>query len=280
MLVLSPRDLNEANVLKCYASFYLIGVNDLTPSHFNNFSCEDIFKLKKINKIILRLDFMYYDTMYDKIMALIKDFKDEVLYYVSDLGLVNILKENKLIANTIYDPKTMITNSLDAKFYYDLGLCGIGFSLEVPFKDILVSKDYNLFIEIFGKRLMYNSRRKALKAYLKHYNLKANITNNIKIKEITRNDYFSFYENECGDFIYRSYFLNLLKEFKEANFKFEFIESLEINSNDYLEIVKNFYEYKNNLISFEEANSNLNKLNLKYEEGFLYKDTIYEKEQM
>lgn len=278
MIVCTPSNLNEATILKPYCDAFLVGIKDYTVSFRNCFSFNEINELKALNKqIILRLDYLLFEDEVSSFSTLISSLKDnDFLYYVNDIGSLEILKEHGLISKTIYDPLTMITNKLDAKFYNDLGLNAFGLSLEIPYKDVLTMTDLNLFYQVFGYREMFSSKRKVVSLYLEEKKLESHLENMILVEQ-TRNDSYPIFEDKRGTFIYRSYIINYLEHIND--FKYALIDSLLIDFDTYFKIVQNAYAYKNNIIDLNSLNSNVNHLNLHIEDGFKFKDSVYQKEE-
>ena len=280
MIVVNPKDITEASKLASYADAFLVGIKDYIPSFFNPFSYDDFIKLNSLNKIIiLRLDILVNEkdlSFYKDLILKVKDLN--IYYYITDLGILNILKSLNLINKIIYDPFTMICNKLDAKYYYDLGICAVAPSLEIPYKDV---REFNvpLFYLGFGRRLMFNSKRLLLSLYKEEKNLDFK-TDNLSIIEEKRNDIFPIFE-DMGTYIYRSYYLNNLIITKDnKNIKFLFIDSLTIDSLTYFKLVEAYYKYYNNIIALNEFKDLINELNLKIEDGFTYQDSVYQKEEL
>ena len=78
--------------------------------------------------------------------------------------------------------------------------------------------------------------------------------------------------------IYRPYCISLLKE-KDiiSKFKYGYMESLYLDDDIFLKVL---IEYKNAISknNIDESIANINNLGLNIEEGFTYKDSIYQKE--
>ncbi|MDE5565925.1 MAG: hypothetical protein K2I77_02955, partial [Anaeroplasmataceae bacterium] len=65
-------------------------------------------------------------------------YKDlNCLFYITDLGLVYQLKQEGCINKVIFDPITLITNTLDAKEYYNEGVRALGISNEILLDDAI-----------------------------------------------------------------------------------------------------------------------------------------------
>lgn len=239
-----------------------------------------IMILKNKNKgIILAINKMIYPNETEALEQFILKYKDDAIFLVTDLACVYIAKKYNILDKIIYDPQTMITNYLDLQAFNSYNFKAIGMSLEIPFNDVCHSQELvnaPLFYQVFGYRLMFYSKRKLLTLYEQKANIKAH-SHNLFIKESTRNDYFPIIENKNGTMIYRGYLINLLNQ-DLKNINYQYLESLYIDDIVFGKILKLFFNLKNKEISLDEFNSNLNDLNLNIEDGFTYKDSVYQKE--
>ena len=68
-------------------------------------------------------------------------------------------------------------------------------------------------------------------------------------------------------------------EFKELNLKYAYFESRFIEFNQYLKVLKIYNDYYNNVISLDIALDKIDSLGLNLEDGFTYKDSVYQKEE-
>ena len=126
--------IEELDNLKDKLDCVMIEVNGLSNPKFSNYdSFAMINKVNEYNLIpILKINKMVHPNEIDYVKSkLLKYINYNCLFYVTDLGVLNILKNFNVINRVIYDPITMICNSLDAKNYYDLGVNSIGISNEI-----------------------------------------------------------------------------------------------------------------------------------------------------
>ncbi|MDE7095020.1 MAG: U32 family peptidase, partial [Anaeroplasmataceae bacterium] len=202
------------------------------------------------------------------------------LYYITDLGLAHILKELGLMDRTIFDPMTMITNSLDAKEYMNYGFKAIGLSNEITLKDtkqIIEKTGITAFLQVFGYRLMLNTRRHLVSLYAEK--IDKTISNKpLVLEEATRKEKYPIIETDKGTKIYRSELISLAKELKTLPIEYAFLNSFEISKETFVRIIKDYYE----ILNKEDVTSILNDLNelgLSIGEGFSYKDSVYMKEE-
>ncbi len=279
MLVTCPSNIEEARLLAPYSSYFLVGIKDYIPNFLNPLSLAEFRQLANENiKLILRLDMLVREREIVKYQELIDNLKElDILYYITDQGLLNYLIDLKLANRVIYDPFTMLTNYLDAKTYYDLGLNAIAPSLEIPYKDILKFQ-VPLFYPGFTRRLMFNSKRNLVSLYKEKAHLSFDIHDNLTLIEEKRVDILPIFEDK-GTFIYRPYYLDNMPLIKgNRNIKYLLIDAVTIEFIKYLPLVKLAYAYFNEEITLEIYKEELNKLDFKIELGFTYEDTIYLKE--
>ena len=282
-LVTSIYKIEDINLLKDYLDYALINV----PKYSINYKDIDVDKAIKLCdenniKVILSINRIMHPGDLKNVEELINKYKNnDVLFYIADLGVLNILKKYDLLNKTIYNPETMITNYLDLKLYSDMVLaCGV--SNEITLEDLKNMYDKtnsNIFYQGFGLRLMFYSRRKLISLY----GNKNNTTypkENVYLREITRTDYMPIIENEENTLIYRPYYISLLDKLNELKFvKFLYIESFNIDMDLFKDINRMFYESIMNdklLYVLPEFNS----LKLNIEDGFIYKDSVYQKEEL
>ncbi len=233
--------------------------------------------------IILAIDKLYLPKEIDLVSKFIDKYQNLCDYfYITDLGIGNLMITKKCQNKVIFDPKTMICNSLDLNIYNSLGFEALGISSEITKEDILSIYDKtkaNIFYQIFGYRLMFYSKRNLISLYEKKNN--ALYPHEAYLKEATRNDYFPILENENGTLIYRSYLISYMEYLDEIkDLKYGFIESYLLDL-DKLEIItKTFKGLLNKEITIDMARLNILKLDLHIEDGFMFKDSVYEKKEL
>ena len=230
-----------------------------------------------INKIMQPFDILEIDKFIDK-------YKDlNLLFYVSDLGVINLFIKKNIINKVIYNPETMITNYLDLKEYYSLGINSIGISNEITLSDLIKMNNLvnsKLLYQVFGYRLMFYSKRYLVSLYEKQSNINI-IKNDLYLKEITRDDYFPIIESDNGTFIYRPYLISLLDKINEINFlEFLYVESLYIDIDLFKKINEIYYDVIKNNSNLDDNINKLKELKLNIKDGFIYKDSVYQKEEL
>ena len=231
-----------------------------------------------INKIFQPSDINYAYKAIDK-------YKDNpnVYFYASDISICNIAIENKIENRLIFNPETMITNSFDLMAYNEFGFDALAMSLEITLDDLIKSYNEtkaNLFYLGFGHRMMFYSKRKLVTLY-GNKNNENYLSDNLYLKESTRNDFLPIIENNNGTMIYRSYLISLMDNIDRLSFlKYFYCDSLYINSSDYNKALRAYYNVINNNITKEEGLNIIKNLNLDIEDGFTYQDSVYQKEEL
>lgn len=150
-----------------------------------------------------------------KYFEYLKEINPDGIYF-SDLGIINIAKRLGMADKLIYDPDTLMTNSLDIAFYLKQGL-GVVLARELSLKEILSIIKNNpcqLDMQVFGHLKMSNSRREFLTNYFKHLGQDIVIKNKKTIRLVEENRSYSLpiIEDEYGTRIYTDYCLIMYRE--------------------------------------------------------------------
>jgi len=221
---------------------------------------------------------LYEDKDMEGVRDLILEYKDQVHYIFGDLGVLDILIDFSLENRSIYNPTTLICNSLDANEYLDYGLEAVGLSNEITVNDqVNITKKVNnkTLIKVFGFHPMFISKRKLITTYLEHINKEKKTKKGYLVEE-RRPDKLPVIEDIDGTTIYRHYPINLIKEIdsiKTANFLY--FNSTFLSTKTLIETVRIYKKAINNEISSKEAFEILSSMFL-YSDGFMYNDSIYE----
>ncbi len=284
MITISIYDNDSLNKYYPYADACLLMVPGYAIS-YKDLNIDEAIKLCHDNNIIpiLGINRIMHPFDLTNLFNFIDKYKTQnVLFYASDIGVMEYAKENNISNLFIYNPETMITNGLDLNLYYDsLKPNAIAMSLEITINDYIhATKSFkgDLFYQIFGRRLMFYSNRKLISLY-EDKNKTQYPHDNLYLREATRTDLFPVLENEYGTQIYRGYLLCYLKYLNSLNLKYEFIETLYIDTDKMIEILKIFKEFKNTNDYLKSLES-LNLLDLNIKDGFSINDSVYQKEEL
>lgn len=230
---------------------------------------------------IISLNRLFHPDEIAKVSEVLKKYKNQdVLFLVTDIGVVNLARKEEMVNRIIYDPQTMIANELDLQAYADLGFHSLAMSLEIPFSDVIKSIEKTqakVFYQVFGHRLMFYSNRKLITLFQEHANIKVE-KQSLYLRERTREDKYPVIENENGTMIYRSYLLSLLNCMDKEKLVYGYMESLYMEDELFLSVLKIYHAFLKDELSIKEAEEKIKKLSLPIEDGFTYQDSVYQKE--
>ena len=284
MIVTSLNELKDLEEILIDTDALMAGCDLFSTINFQSFTRDELKFImdtchKHNKKFALKLNLMLHEPMVISFKSFVLEFLDADLFYVTDLGALNILKELDLTNKTIYDPNTLICNHLDALIYSDNSKLTIGLCEEITLSDVNTISSYvngNIFYKVFGYQQMSFSKRHLVSLYLEENNIGTKNQKGIYyLKEETRNELYPVLEREYGTIIFRSYIINLIKELKNINARYLFIESFLLNSEEVKTALKCIKGILNNEMSSEEALEIINKFNLSTDDGFIYNDTVY-----
>ncbi len=225
---------------------------------------------------ILSVMKMVHPLEMDSIVSSLLGYQDtSCLFYVTDLGLAYRLKQAGLEKRIIYDPVTMITNSLDAKAYAELGFYAVGLSNEITLADAnQIACMVPAFYQLFGYRLMFHSARRLVHLYGEQMSIPLE-DGTYQLREITRSDRYPLKEQADGTYLYRSYPISLLTAIPELDMKLGYLSSEFIEPSIYQKVVRIFIDYLQN--PTKELVQQMNEL-VSTQDGFRYEDSVYLKE--
>lgn len=207
----------------------------------------------------------------------------EYKFIVSDLGIVQLFKEKGLVENVIYDPTTLVCNSLDLELYSSFGFNAVGMSNEITVQDVITAYNYSkspIFYQIFGRKMMYYSKRRLISTYKEYRDLSFE-TKHLFLREEKRDYDIPVYENENGTFCYRPYNISLLEELNNISFlKYGYFETLNCENEKLIEVLKIYKDALSEDPNNEVLKQRIEALNLPIEDGFAYSDTVHVKEKI
>ena len=284
-LVTSVYTIEEIESLMDYIDYALVAVPHLSVYYKDIDVKKAVDLLNKYNKnIILNINRIMHPSDIEKVISVYKEYLNtNILFYISDLGALNEAIKLGIENRIIYNPETMITNYLDFNEYSSLGVLSCGVSSEITLNDLkLIYEKTNksIFYQVFGRRLMFYSRRHLISLYETKNNDKYPHVD-AYLKESTRQDYLPINENEECTAIYRSYNINLIDKLNELSFiDFAYLETAFLDNNSKNIVAKAYFDAIKNNGNLNELSDLLNNLGLEYQDGFFYKDSVYQKEEL
>ena len=287
MLITTLNNISDLEFLNTYANGIVVYTNDFSCVYNKAYSLDEIKEIYNNKKDLL----MFIDIscmMENKDIAELSNFIDsikdlDVYYYYIDLGVHQLLKDKNLENRGVFNPNTLITNSYDLNFYLRQNMLTCQISNEIPLVDQIKmsnSVNNNIWLKSFGYMQMFHSKRHLISLYEDHLNKKIERDNmNSYLREAKREDFYHIYEGNRGTLLFRHYVIDYLNELELIKPKYIFLDSIFINNDTYKEVVKTYSLYLNNKLSKSDALNIINSLNLKIENGFKFKDTVYKKEE-
>ena len=133
---------------------------------------------------ILSIQRIFFENELEDIKEFIKKYSN-LRFLVSDLGVVQLFKELDLIGNVIFDSPTMVCNTLDFELYSSYGFKAVSMSNEITLKDIkdtFNKCEGSIYYQVFGRKLMFYTKRRLVDLYKEFRKLKFENTD-LRIKE-------------------------------------------------------------------------------------------------
>ena len=231
---------------------------------------------------ILSIQRIFFENELEDIKEFIKKYSN-LRFLVSDLGVVQIFKELDLIGNVIFDSPTMVCNTLDFELYSSYGFKAVSMSNEITLKDIkdtFNKCEGSIYYQVFGRKLMFYTKRRLVDLYKEFRKLKFENTD-LRIKEEQRDYEIPIVQSENGTFCFRQYFISLLDEIKDISFiRYAYFESLTLSIDQYKKVLSIYRNYLKGSLSLEQSKHEFEAMNLPVEPGFIYNDSVDTKEKV
>ena len=267
------RDNNYLEYLDNGLDGIILPLENFSVDYFKYYSISDIREYKNsTNKLLyVVINKMIFNNELDDLLNILKELEnikvDGIFFY--DLAVLNLVRENNLSINLIYNGTHMVTNSDTINLYYDLGVKGAYLSNEIT-KDEVINIRSNtksdLFILLLGNPVVAMSRRSLLTSYFANKNKSK--SDLITIKEPKSGQEFLVKEDSNGTTFFYNRRLNLSNVYKELidfGINYGIIEQGDYSSDEYKELINAFISFNKQKIN-ELAGHN---------RGFLYRETIY-----
>ena len=267
------RDNDYLEYLNAGLDGLILPLEKFSVDYFKYYSISDIREYKKSTDKLLFvvINKMIFNNELEDLLNVLKKLEtlkvDGVFFY--DLAVLNLVKENKININLIYNGTHMVTNSDTINLYYDLGVKGAYLSNEITKDEVLKIRSNtksDLFILLLGNPVVAMSRRSLLTSYFVNKNKSK--SDLITIKEPKSGQEFLVKEDSNGTTFFYNKRLNLSNVYKKLvdnNINYGIIEQGEFSSDEYKELIKAFVNFNKQKID-ELAGHN---------RGFLYRETIY-----
>ena len=251
----------------------ILPLESFSVDYFKYYSISDIKEYRKNTDKLLYvvINKMIFNNELDSLFKVLKELEnikvDGVFFY--DLAVLNLVRENNLSINLIYNGTHMVTNSDTINLYYDLGVKGAYLSNEITKNEVLNIRSNtksDLFILLLGNPVVAMSRRSLLTSYFANKNKSK--SDLITIKEPKSGQEFLVKEDSNGTTFFYNKRLNLSNVYKELDsngINYGIIEQGEFSSDDYKELINAFVNFNKQKIDALVGHNR----------GFLYRETIY-----
>lgn len=222
---------------------------------YKTFDINSLINIKENKYLLINKIFNTEDiNEFKKIIPLLNKFNGIIF---EDIGVYHLLKDTNI--NLIWNQSHFATNYSSINYWLDLTNSAV-ISNELTkeeVKEIIDKSNKKLILNVFGKNNIMYSRRTLLTNFNKYFKLKTN--KQIILKENISNCEFRMLENESGTFTFDNNYFNIIdyiKYFNNDNILFYLVYPFGLSVPEIKEIIEN--------------NSNI-----KYNDGFMNKKTIY-----
>ncbi len=286
--------LSNVNLLNKYTKDNVDGLVFGGPLSLRfNYSLNEI---ETINEYCLKENLKRYVTIdafiseYDRVLVndyleFLKKLDIDGIYF-TDLGIINVAAGLDLKNKLIYDPDTLLTNSLDVNFFLRQGI-GTVLARELSFdevKDILEKNPSKCDMQIFGHLKMSYSKRQFMTNYFKHIGKDVDVLNkrSIRLVEENRNYELPIIEDKYGTRIYSDYVLLMYKEYLQLKplLKRAIVDDTFIEKNELvLAVLRDYKRVSSMNTEFLEENITALYNNISFSNGYLSNKTSKVKEE-
>lgn len=282
--VVVPNSLSE---LERYeekkVNTFILGLEDYCVN-YPSVSLEKIKELSKKYSLFIAINKNIFNSELDDIKKKLLELANlpimGVMFY--DLGILNIVIDNKINIPLVWHQTHMVTNYNTCNFYYDKGVEYGYLANEITLEEMIEIKNktkMKLLVECFGYPIMSHSRRSLVTNYFK------SIDSNKEDRNYTLSDNENNYiikENNSGTSILFGKVINGTRPLFDLitnNFSFGVLDMQNIEIDTGLEVLDKFNYIKDNIdtISDKEKDDIIIYMNnlIGDSTNFFYKKTIY-----
>ncbi|MDL2276860.1 U32 family peptidase [Breznakia sp. OttesenSCG-928-G09] len=290
-IIASPYRMDDITSLKqAGATTIVVGTDFFSVRSVSHFKQEELKEIKNICevqhlKLYVLVNRFFVENELEALREYLKYLKaiDVDGIYFTDIGVLYEAKQLEMDNKLIYNPETMLTNSLDIQEYLDLGIKMATISKEITLENMLeIAKKVRgeLEVIIHGRLNMMHSKRMLLTNYMKFLKKDMNLHNDFSLylMEEKRDEHLPIVEDEEGTHIYTGFTLASFEEihdFIEAGILNLRIESMFLSIDDVCQIIK---DYRYVIEHPREGRKMYKEYEEKYLEqnitkGFMYKKT-------
>lgn len=221
--VVEPKQLKDIALLK-YAGASVMVLN--TPFFSGNAlhsiqECEFAAYVEECKRleveVFVDVTRMFVDAEMDRLSAFLADLKQMNVdgIYFADLSVYEVARELEMEALCIYQPDTLITNSLDASLYLDFGIKAVSIAKELTLEEVCEIASANpekIEVVVHGIPLMSVSKRKLISNYFEEIGFNGERKLFYHVTEEKRDARMPIFEDEKGTHMFGGYCLYSYKE--------------------------------------------------------------------
>lgn len=274
------KEKNIEQYKKVGAKAFIFGLKDFNVSANLELNIEQIKKIIEENPdidVFISIDKNIFnhelEVLKRNLFELAKLNIKGILFY--DLAILNIVKENNLNIDLVWNQTHMVTNYNTCNYYYDKGVKYGYLSSEITLEEIIQINNHSkmeVMIYLVGYPYLSHSRRKLLTNFYNANNYSDQEKSTI-VRE--RNNQFIIKETNAGTSILGGNIINgtsFLDELIENNISFIILNDYMIEEDTFIKII----EYTNDYIGTKNKDQ-LNKIEtlIGNNTHFFTKKTIY-----
>lgn len=269
---------NAHEILK-YASGLVVGLSGFSTRETSYLTLADFKTLSRLTKELNKELYIslkpFIQSQKDALIILFDLIKDDYItgLIVGDIGYYSLLKEYNI--PIIYNPETLLTNYHDINLLSSYGIKGAFISKEIPLEDIKIiikEKKMPLYLTGHGYLNMFYSRRYLLKTYFETIGIHHEYHHDqMRIKEERREGMHPIIEDDFGTHVFRDRVTSVYAHLDDLKgIDYILIDSIFHDDAYCIDVLKLFENP-----SDENAAHIKQKYNEEFDEGFLFKKTIY-----
>ncbi|MGB4613361.1 MAG: U32 family peptidase [Erysipelotrichaceae bacterium] len=225
------------------------------------FSHDEIIEINKLAKendlkVYVKMNRMYEDKELDKALDYLKFLKTlDVNIFYNDLSIYVLAKSINMEDRLVYDPDTIVTNSLDVNYHLSKGIYGVILSKEITKEEmVLISNNSNgrVGVIVHGYLNMSYSKRMLINNYFEHLNKDIDVDDkrSLYLIEQTRDGKMPIIEDSQGTMIFTEYVqesFDEIKELYENNVSMFIVDGIFLDSDKVVDAVKGYSNLLNDI---------------------------------
>lgn len=258
--IIEPKNITQFRKLLKNAKVtdIMVGLEELSSGLIFKMNLDTLNNyLGKLNSSIISLKItrIFHEEELKNLKEILSKLKWEKIKFIfySDLGVYEIIKEWGNQDKLVYDANTYMTNADDVNAFSSLNKYVV-VSNQIAYSEIekLLSKvKQPVIIYGFGKSIIFYSKRPLLKNYFLYRNLHYKYDEkNYYLKEEYRNDFYHFYEDQYGSYLYEPKFCYLYDELnKLQKVDYAIISCVDMKTSLFEKVVNGYLNDDSSFIS-------------------------------